>query len=110
MNIDRTFHKAQDVKIQFFWAHLHTFQPNKRVDQNVITILIFCFVYCQKRNRDVVTGTVYHNTQWNPPYWAALEVMARVAPARVDEICLFRKDDSGGGVRELPKTSEIRER
>ncbi|KAJ7187502.1 hypothetical protein GGX14DRAFT_409133 [Mycena pura] len=35
-------------------------------------------------------------------YWDPLEVGTRVKPARVDEICLFRKDDSGGGVRELP--------
>ena len=34
-------------------------------------------------------------------YWDPLEVGTRVKPARVDEICLFRKDDSGGGVREL---------
>ncbi|KAJ7201011.1 hypothetical protein GGX14DRAFT_400212 [Mycena pura] len=33
-----------------------------------------------------------------------------MAPARVDEICLFRKDDSGGGVRELSsKGGEIDE-
>ncbi|KAJ7192903.1 hypothetical protein GGX14DRAFT_405960 [Mycena pura] len=37
----------------------HRFQANKRVDQNVITITIFCFVYCQKRNRDVMTGTMF---------------------------------------------------